>query len=57
MARNTVEEKVLALQERKRDLFDATVEQGRFQLEQLSQSDIEDLFEAEHGSPVELTLR
>jgi SNF2 family DNA or RNA helicase len=44
VARNTVEEKVLALQEKKRDLFDATVEQGRFQLDRLSQSDIEDLF-------------
>ena len=44
VARNTVEEKVLALQEKKRDLFDATVEKGRFQLDRLSQSDIEDLF-------------
>ena len=44
VARNTVEEKVLALQEKKRDLFDATVEQGRFQLDRLSQEDIEDLF-------------
>ena len=44
VARNTVEEKVLALQEKKRDLFDATVEQGRFQLDRLSQADIEDLF-------------
>ena len=41
VARDTVEEKVLALQARKRALFDAAVDQGRFGVEQLSREDIE----------------
>ncbi|MEE2786173.1 MAG: SNF2-related protein [Myxococcota bacterium] len=44
VARNTVEEKVLALQERKRALFDMTVQQGRFPVEQLTRADLEDFF-------------
>lgn len=41
VARDTVEEKVLALQARKRALFDAAVDQGRFGVEQLTREDIE----------------
>ena len=46
VARDTVEEKVIALQDRKRALFDMTVEQGRFPVDQLTQEDIESFF---HG--------
>ena len=44
VARNTIEEKVLALQEQKRDLFDQTIEQDRFSVQQLSRTDIEAFF-------------
>ena len=44
VAKDTVEEKVIALQDRKRALFDMTVEQGRFPVEQLTRQDIEDFF-------------
>jgi len=47
VARDTVEEKVIALQDRKRALFDMTVEQGRFPVEQLTRADIEDFFASE----------
>ena len=56
VARDTVEEKVIALQERKRALFDMTVEQGRFPVEQLTREDIEEFFagdEASDQSPLE----
>ncbi len=41
VARDTVEEKVLALQARKRALFDATVDQGRYRVDQLTREDLE----------------
>jgi hypothetical protein len=47
VAKDTVEEKVIALQDKKRALFDMTVEQGRFPVEQLTRQDIEDFFESD----------
>ena len=52
VARNTIEEKVLALQEQKRDLFDQTIEQDRFSVQQLSRTDIEAFFRPEDGSEI-----
>ena len=52
VARDTVEEKVIALQERKRALFDMTVEQGRFPVEQLTREDIEEFFAGDELSEV-----
>ncbi|MEE2756473.1 MAG: SNF2-related protein [Myxococcota bacterium] len=47
VARDTVEEKVIALQDRKRALFDMTVEQGRFPVDQLTREDIESFFDGD----------
>ncbi|MCA9540738.1 MAG: hypothetical protein KC620_17685, partial [Myxococcales bacterium] len=41
VARDTVEERILALQARKRALFDAAVDRDRFDVEQLSRADLE----------------
>jgi SNF2 family DNA or RNA helicase len=47
VARNTIEEKVLALQARKKDLFDQTIDKDRFTVQQLSRDDIEAFFRSE----------
>jgi superfamily II DNA or RNA helicase len=44
VARNTVEEKILELQSRKRDLFDATVDAGRLSVAELTRADLEAVF-------------
>ena len=44
VAKDTVEEKILELQARKRALFDATVEEGRLDVEQLTREDLEAVF-------------
>ncbi len=46
VARNTVEEKILELQARKRELFEAAVERDRVVVEQLTRADLEAVFEA-----------
>ena len=53
VARDTVEEKVIALQDKKRALFDMTVEQGRFPVEQLTPQDIEEFFSGNDGEGLE----
>lgn len=52
VARDTVEEKILELQARKRALFEAAVEQDRLVVEQLTQADLEAVF-APEGMEVE----
>ncbi|MCB9528902.1 MAG: helicase [Myxococcales bacterium] len=52
VARDTVEEKVLALQARKRALFEAAVEGDRVTVEGLSRADLEAVFAAD-GAPSE----
>lgn len=55
VARDTVEEKVLALQARKRALFDATVDQGRYRVDQLTREDLEAVLRAEDPEAAPLT--
>lgn len=57
VARNTVEEKILELQARKRALFEAAVEQDRVLVEQLSRADLEAVFAPSDDIPdVEIPL-
>lgn len=55
VARDTVEEKILELQARKRALFEAAVEQDRLVVEQLTQADLEAVF-APEGAEVDPLL-
>ncbi|MFN3201105.1 MAG: SNF2-related protein [Bradymonadia bacterium] len=45
VARETVEEKIIELQDRKRALFEAAVDEGRVMVDALSQADLEAVFE------------
>ncbi len=51
VARDTVEEKILELQDRKRALFEATVDADRLLVDALTREDLEAVFAAEPGAP------
>ena len=45
VARGTIEEKILALQERKRELIDAVIQPGETLLSKMTQEELQALFE------------
>jgi SNF2 family DNA or RNA helicase len=45
VARGTIEEKILALQEKKRELIDAVIQPGETLLSKMTREEIEALFE------------